>query len=120
MTRVQPAPRFRDGVQRQPCALCGNTRGFKHAHHILGAAHLRTFVAGLRLPEDEARRRLRALLSDDRNVLALHFRCHLNVEAHFATVPRARLPADVWEFAAELGPWATIRLERMYPTSDRR
>jgi hypothetical protein len=80
------------------------------AHHVLPKGELRA-------------RGLLQRVWDPRNGVLLAEREHQRHEGAFLRVPRSKLPAVVWEFAAELDAlagteWATVRLERIYPRRD--
>lgn len=85
----------------------------------------RTFDAHHPLPKDELRRRgLYAHVWDPDNGVWLSDRVHWNHEHGTTRVPRAALPASVWDFARRMdglgtqgdGPeWATALVERLHP-----
>lgn len=60
-------------------------------------------------------------LRDPRNLIWLCFQHHMDHEnwgGHGAArITRDRIPGATWRFAAELGEWATVRLERDYPVA---
>jgi len=83
------------------CAVCG--RRAVHRHHVLPKAVLRR--------EGFAGR----VLNDPRNLMELCMECHFGHENWRPRLARHLVPQSAWEFAAELGDWATARLERAYP-----
>lgn len=63
---------------------------------------------------------IRALLYEDRNSAPLNRRTHERHTSWTERITREHVPADVWEFAAELDAragraWAVAQLERDYP-----
>ena len=111
---MQPSARFRRVVSSGPCVLCATRAGHRDPHHLIPQQSLRRHVASLRLDEMPARRLLRVLLSDVRGGVALCRSCHANVEAGSIPLPRGKVPDVAWIFAAELGDWAVVGLERTY------
>lgn len=85
------------------CAACGARA--VHLHHVLPKAAIkREGYAG-------------HWLRDARNAMPLCMACHFGHENWRPRLPRHMVPTSAWEFAAELGPWATARLERAYPVA---
>ena len=113
-SRVQPSAAFRREVRKAPCAICGTTAVRRDPHHLLSQESVRVYVRSLRLPEAEARVLLRRLLSDQRGGVALCRPDHEAVENRSLPFPRSKIPLVAWQMAAELGEWATVRLEREY------
>jgi hypothetical protein len=111
---------FREVVSQGPCAICGTTRRRREAHHLLAQEHIRTWVTSLRMGDEKAERAyLRRLLSDPRNGVAACPTCHQQVEGRSVPLPRSKVPPEAFAFAAELGEWAIVRLEREYPNHQR-
>lgn len=109
--RAQASRAFRRAISRKPCAVCQTTNLPRDPHHLISQQHLRSYVRSLRLPEMEARKLLRRLLSDVRGSLALCRPCHARLERRFTLLTYEQIPIAAWAFARELGPWATARLE---------
>lgn len=87
-------------------------------HHWLPQQQIRVYVRGLRLDGRASRRRLRSLLADERNLIAVCAACHDLIDPLLGLGPQARrcdVPASAFEFAAELGAEWLVRLERLYP-----
>lgn len=82
------------------------------AHHVLAQQHIKAYVRGLQLPAAEARVRLRGLLWDRRNGMALLEECHRRHTLQHRPVRQAALRPEHWQYARELG---LVRLlERQY------
>lgn len=82
------------------CAIC--KRRAVHLHHLI--------------PKQVLRREGRKdRLTDPRGLMPLCFECHFNHESWARRIHREELPASVYTFAAEMGEWAVVRLERDYP-----
>jgi hypothetical protein len=114
--QVRADATFREVVSQGPCAICGTTRRRREAHHLLAQEHIRTWVASLRMGDERAERNLlRRLLSDPRNGIAACPTCHQRVEGRSVPLARSKVPPTAFAFAAELGEWAVVRLEREYP-----
>jgi hypothetical protein len=94
------------------CEAC-NAHPADHTHHILPQQKLKVHVRSMRYSGTDLN--LRALLDDPRNHMRLCHRCHWNHEGWARRLTRDRGPGSAWEFAADLGPWATYALERAYP-----
>ena len=94
------------------CRRCGQHRASTW-HHWLPVRKLREHVRSLRLPHDEARVLLSALIHDERNLSPYALTCHLAAENHAPPFTRAEVPASAFEFADELGlVWLIERLYR--------
>lgn len=112
--RAKADPGFQTEVVGARCAQC-RQKGCQ-GHHVLAQQHIRDHVRGLRLDDAEAFALEERLLSDRRNRLPVCPDCHYGHEyAPDARLPRRLVPASAWEFAAELGTWAVVRLEGDYP-----
>lgn len=90
------------------CALCPARA--VHQHHLIPKRVLKR--------EGHADK-----LKDPRNLLGLcvtHHMDHENWAGHGERrLARHHLTAEAWEFARELGEWATVRLEQDYPERTR-
>lgn len=81
----------------------------------------RRFHAHHPFPKDELRSRgLYGWVWDPRNGAFVLARVHFQHEAAMERIPRAALPASVWEFCAELDAiegrgWATAKVEAAHP-----
>jgi hypothetical protein len=83
-------------------------------HHWVAQRAIRDHCRGLRLDESAERALLRRLLNDPRNLSPCCRECHNAGE--FSARYRFRqdeIPASARQFAAELGPWAVARLDRI-------
>lgn len=98
------------------CAVCG-ARAVQR-HHVIAAQHLRRWARSQEWTKKERPRRTQALLTDPRNLMAVCVACHMSHENYSRRMARAQVPDAAWEFARELGDWATVRLERDYPLHD--
>lgn len=101
-------------MTRNRC-VCGCDRPPAARHHVVYRQELRW--AAKRLPRDE-----RVLIADERNLVAIAFHCHGQHHLGAARIPLQRLPASVFEFAAEVlgsGP-AYEYLRRRYAGEDPR
>lgn len=97
------------------CAICN--RQARAYHHAIPQQVLRRHVSGLRLPEPDARRTLRRLLRDERNLVPTCVACHGDQEqpgVKDRPIRLRHLPDSFWEFADELGEWARVRAETLY------
>lgn len=120
-SRAQPV-RFqaKEAARRGVCFRC-RVRKADHWHHWTPQQHIRVYVRGLRLPETDARRLLRRLLRDERNLSRACRSCHLASE--FAPDGRFTwedVPGSAVEFAAELGPEWSERIRILYPAAGTR
>lgn len=104
-------PSFHDVVG--PCEVCGE-RPATCGHHVFKQQWLRDYHRS-RVARALRVRPLKALLSDVRNRMQVCEECHDAHERHCPAIPRAKVPASAWEFTAELGPHAHVRLEGDYP-----
>jgi hypothetical protein len=93
-----------DGRGPALCVVTGEPLSweFDEVHHPLEKRLLRA-------------RGLYLVVWDPRNSLAVKKRIHLAHTAGDPKIARSFLPARVWEFAAELGEWATARIEDDHP-----
>jgi len=114
LSPVRPKAAWRFTFRHGPCILCRKHHHNCTGHHLLAQEHLRTHVAAMRLAPSQARRVLRNLISDCRNGVPLCPTCHERVENRSLPFPRSKIPLVAWQMAAELGEWATVRLEREY------
>lgn len=88
------------------CIACGQN-GSTTRHHVLPRQNIvREYRKGPHLA---------ALLRDPRNLVPMHFSCHLAHENWAPRLTRDQVPPQAWEFARELGEWAVVALERGYP-----
>lgn len=92
------------------CLACGRP-GATTRHHVLPRQVIRREGRSLGL-------RVRVLLADPRNLVPMHFDCHLAHENWAPRLTREQVPERAWQFARELGEWAVVRLERDYPVHD--
>lgn len=99
----------------QRCIGC--TRPASTRHHVLPRQQIKRHCAGLRREMSAARlKKLRKrLLADKRNLVPMCFPCHMAHENWSARLTRDQIPMQAWEFARDLGEWATVALERAYP-----
>lgn len=97
--------------------VCGCGRRSANRHHVIYRQHLR----------ERAERRhdgtsFRALVADERNLVAMAFGCHQDHHARSRPLPMRLLPDSVFEFAIEVlgfGP-SYQYLARYYGGSDPR
>jgi hypothetical protein len=106
-------------AKTQRCARCGEPATTWH-HWLTQEAirvHVRTLMRDV--PASQARRLLRRLLRDERNLTAYCAGCHADGEAKAGSRPFTydEVPGSAFRFAAELGARAVARLERTYPTN---
>lgn len=92
-------------------ALCLVTReplsfAIDDAHHCLEKSILRA-------------RGLHEHVWDERNGIAIKARIHAGQTSGLHRIPAELLPDRVWQFARELGPWATARIREKHPTGGR-
>lgn len=104
---------------QQECARChGDAQTW---HHWIRQEWLRVHVERLRLEEAAARKLLRRLLRDLRNLTPFCRACHAAGEAKDIrsrhSFKRHEIPPSAWAFAREVGGEPFVaRLERAYPT----
>lgn len=101
------------------CVQCGGRA--TTLHHVLPRQNIKreypqgfaVLVSGRRVPRGD-------LLADRRNLIPMCLTpCHLDHENWARRLWRDQIPPSAWEFAAELGGWATVALERAYPVRAR-
>lgn len=111
LTPVRFKPR--EPARKRKCMRCGKRAdGW---HHWLPQQHIRTYVRGLGWPDVAARKRLSALLADQRNLVALCHPCHDSHELRSCPLSGEEVPHSARVFALSLGPEWAERLRRMYP-----
>jgi hypothetical protein len=89
------------------CAVTREPLSFRHdhCHHPLEKRLLRA-------------RGLHAHVWDERNAIFVKASIHEGHTSKMQPIPREALPASVWEFAREIGPWATARVEADHPLKE--
>lgn len=89
-------------------------------HHWLPQEWIREEVAAMRLEVTAAKKLLRCLLKDSRNLSALCWPCHDAGETAGDPFLRLEVPASAWEFARSFaGERGVAVLERLYRTGER-
>lgn len=98
-------------VRDHMCIAC--MRPAANYHHVLPQSKIKVYARGMK--RDGINVDLPKLLLDSRNLVPMCFDCHQGHENWSRRLSREQVPVGAWEFARELGDWATYTLERSYP-----
>lgn len=103
--------------------VCGCGQRSANNHHAVYRQELKLWAVGRRgdTIKGKGSRTFDDLAKDERNLVPMTFDCHLAHHNRSRTLPLAKLPDPVFEFAAELmGPAAFDYLRHYYAGDDPR